>query len=152
MKERDTEMMWQTLQSSQQYFAFKNDWQRTYVRGMIRKHKIWVEASKHVKVSGVFWIIVLCKDDSTQIPWFSRTTAGTAAVGLGPYKDQVSLLIRTSLLPQYSITSGSTLIELYCSLVHSSIDDCTTVLSPRIKWFESLSVIPDESEQHNIYM
>lgn len=98
MKKRDTEIMWQTLQSRQQYYAFKNHWQRTYIRGMIRKHNIWVEAGKHVKVSGVFWVIVLCKYESTKIPWFSPATAGTAAAGLGTHKDQLHLLIRASLL------------------------------------------------------
>lgn len=52
---------------------------------------------------------------------------------LEPYTDQLSLLARAPLLPPNNITSGITLIELHCSLVHSSTDDCTTVLYTGIK-------------------
>lgn len=48
---------------------------------------------------------------------------------LETYTDQLSLLVKALLLPQNSITSGTTLVELHCSLAHSSMDDCTAPLA-----------------------
>lgn len=97
---------------------------------MTRKCNLRLEASKHVEVSGVSWIIVLCKDDryrSHDSPQLQLAQV------LEPFPDQLSLLVRAPLLPQNSITSGTTLVELHCSLVHSSINDCITVLSTGMK-------------------
>lgn len=155
MKERDTAMMWQTFQSSQQYFAFKNYWQRIYLRGMTRKHNIRVEASNH-ELSGVFWIIVLCKDDSTQTSWFSPTTAGTTARAIqGSAKPAPKGIPPPSAQHYLGQHPGRTILlpspqqhrSLHRSPVHRS--QAPAQRQRQLQWFP---VIPDKSEQHTIYL